>query len=263
MNQIIPFTYESSELRTLTLDGEPWFIAADVCKILEIANPTDAIKRLDEDEKARFNLGLPGGGTNVVNESGLYNLILGSRKPEAKEFKRWVTHEVIPSIRKTGSYGTPQLSGPALYLAAIEQAQSEIAALEAKTRELEPKADSFDGFLSSRGDYSLNEGAKLLARNGVPDIGQNRLRDHLLRWGWLYRGRKNRLRAAQAAIEAGRLAERTSWYYDDETGEKLAGAVQAVITPKGLDDVKARLMREQGFALVDADGKVLAEVEAS
>lgn len=261
MQEIIPFDYESSELRTLMLDGEPWFVAADVCAILEIGNPSQALTRLDDDELTLISN--EGRQTNVVNEPGLYNLILGSRKPEAKAFKRWVTHEVIPSIRKTGSYGTPQLTGPALYLAAIEQAQGEIAALEAKNRALAPKADSFDGFLSSVGDYSLNEGAKLLARNGVPNMGQNRLRDHLLRWGWLYRGRKERLRASQAAIETGRLAERTSWYYDEETGERQAGAVQAVITPKGLDDVKARLMREQGFILSDADGKVLAEVRTA
>ena len=80
-------------------DGEPWFVAADVCKALEVQNPTDAIKKLDEDEKARLNLGLSGGDTNVVNEPGLYGLVLRSRKPEAKAFKRWITHEVIPSIR--------------------------------------------------------------------------------------------------------------------------------------------------------------------
>lgn len=104
MNQIQKlFNYHGSQLRTVVVDNEPWFVAKDVCEILEIKNPTDALKRLDEDERARFNLGRQG-DTNIVNEYGLYNLVLGSRKPEAKEFKRWITHEVIPSIRKTGSY---------------------------------------------------------------------------------------------------------------------------------------------------------------
>ena len=98
--------FESAEfgkVRTIVKDGEPWFVAVDVCDSLDIKNPSDALKRLDEDERARFNLGRQG-EVNMVNEYGLYNLILGSRKDEAKRFKRWITHEVVPSIRKTGSY---------------------------------------------------------------------------------------------------------------------------------------------------------------
>ncbi len=98
---------EFGQVRTVVKDGEPWFVAKDVCDALEILNPSDALKRLDYDERARFNLGRQG-ETNMVNEYGLYNLILGSRKPEAKTFKRWITHEVIPTIRKHGMYATPQ-----------------------------------------------------------------------------------------------------------------------------------------------------------
>ena len=93
------------EIRVIEKDGQPWFVAKDVCDILEIQNTTDATKRLDADEVTRFNLGGLTGETNLVNEYGLYSLILGSRKPEAKRFKRWVTHEVLPSIRQNGSYG--------------------------------------------------------------------------------------------------------------------------------------------------------------
>lgn len=98
-------------IRVMTINNEPWFVAADVCKALEIGNPTMALSRLDEDEKMTLSLteghsGVRGGAqmANVVNEPGLYTLVLGSRKPEAKEFKRWITHEVIPTIRKTGGY---------------------------------------------------------------------------------------------------------------------------------------------------------------
>ncbi|MCK8827708.1 hypothetical protein MWH25_08120 [Natroniella acetigena] len=80
-----------------------WFVAKDVCDALGLSNPSVAVNRLDDDERAKFNLGRQG-KTNFVNEHGLYNLVLGSRKPEAKKFKRWITHEVIPSIRKTGNY---------------------------------------------------------------------------------------------------------------------------------------------------------------
>lgn len=109
MNQLQIFkNSDFGEVRTITIDNEPWFVATDVCSALEIKNVTDVVKRLDEDERSRFNLGRQG-ETNVVNEYGLYNLVLGSRKPEAKQFKRWITHDVIPQIRKTGSY-MPDLS---------------------------------------------------------------------------------------------------------------------------------------------------------
>ncbi|MCK6203959.1 phage antirepressor [Bacillus infantis] len=106
MNQLQKvFNYGESEIRTVLKGEEVWFVAGDVCEVLDIKNPTDAIKRLDEDERARFNLGRQG-EANIINEPGLYSLVLGSKKPEAKSFKRWVTHEVLPSIRKHGAYMT-------------------------------------------------------------------------------------------------------------------------------------------------------------
>lgn len=107
MSQIIPFEFESHALRVnLDAAGQPWFVAADVCAALELPETHKAIARLDDDEKGRNSIPTPGGQQemSVVNESGIYNLVLGSRKPEAKRFKRWITHEVLPSIRKTGSY---------------------------------------------------------------------------------------------------------------------------------------------------------------
>jgi len=109
MSQIIPFEFESHALRVnLDAAGQPWFVAADVCAALDLPDTHKAIARLDDDEKGRNSIPTPGGqqDMSVVNESGLYNLVLGSRKPEAKRFKRWVTHEVLPSIRKTGSYAS-------------------------------------------------------------------------------------------------------------------------------------------------------------
>lgn len=105
MNDIQVFSNEKfGQVRTVMQDGEPWFVAADACRALEHSNVTVAVERLDDDEKAKFNLGLPGGPTTCINEPGLYSLVLGSRKKEAKDFKRWITHEVIPTIRKTGGY---------------------------------------------------------------------------------------------------------------------------------------------------------------
>jgi len=110
MNQLVAFNFESKHVRVvLGEDGEPWFVAADVCASLELPETHKAVVRLDEDEKGRNSIPTPGGQQEmtVVNESGLFNLVLGSRKPEAKRFKRWVTHEVLPSIRKTGAYVVP------------------------------------------------------------------------------------------------------------------------------------------------------------
>ena len=103
------------EVRTTIRDNEPWFVAADVCRALEIKNPSDALLRLDEDEKALVSIeGLSRGNDkgNIVNEPGLYTLVLGSRKPAAKAFKRWITHEVLPALRKTGRYSIEDESDP-------------------------------------------------------------------------------------------------------------------------------------------------------
>ncbi len=117
--ELIPFDFEGRPVRVVTdAQGEPWFVAADVCAVLELPNTTRALARLDPDEQALISIqGISRGNdqVNVVNEPGLYSLVLGSRKREAKRFKRWVTHEVLPAIRKTGRYvlsGTPALPAP-------------------------------------------------------------------------------------------------------------------------------------------------------
>src|SRR5690554_2870682 len=106
MNQLTKI-FHGQELRIVEKDNEVWFVAKDVCDILDIKNTTQAVSKLDEDERSMLNIGRQG-MTNVVNEFGLYNLVLTSRKPTARRFKRWVTHEVIPSIRKHGAYMTPE-----------------------------------------------------------------------------------------------------------------------------------------------------------
>lgn len=110
MNDIKLFEKERfGKVRIVTINNEPWFVASDICKALDIANTTQAVQRLDDDEKSMLNIGLSGGLTNCVNEYGLYNLILASRKKEARDFKRWITHEVIPSIRQCGIYATDKV----------------------------------------------------------------------------------------------------------------------------------------------------------
>ncbi len=152
------FVYDGMNVRTAIVSGEPWFVAADVCRILKIANPSDALSRLDDDEKNTLVLtdGIPGNpGKRVVNEPGLYTLILGSRKPEAKAFKRWVTHEVIPAIRRNGMYATEAiLDNPDLAIAAFTRLKEErerrvsvellATAQQQQIAELQPKASYYD-----------------------------------------------------------------------------------------------------------------------
>lgn len=103
MNDLQIFSYNGSQVRTVEKDGQPWWVLKDVCEVLEVKNPSDVFKRLDEDERGRLNLGRQG-EANIINESGLYNVILRSDKPQAKPFRKWVTSEVLPTIRKTGQY---------------------------------------------------------------------------------------------------------------------------------------------------------------
>lgn len=138
MNEMQVFDSEQfGEIRTVKIDGEPWFVAADVCRALDHSNVTVALDRLDEDERAKFNLGQVSEHgvyqrreTNIVNEFGLYSLILGSRKPEARAFKRWITHEVLPSIRRTGGYGKATDETVAALTTALRDAQAENARLK-------------------------------------------------------------------------------------------------------------------------------------
>lgn len=125
MNEMQVFEREEfGQIRTVTRDGEPWFVAVDVCRALELSDTHKAVARLDDDEKGRNSIPTPGGlqDVTIVNEPGLYTLVLGSRKPEAKAFKRWITHEVLPSIRKTGVYAADaKLMEAAKLIATCEQ----------------------------------------------------------------------------------------------------------------------------------------------
>ena len=106
MNKIIPFDYHGNEVRSLMINNEPWFVAKDVCNVLELGDTSKSIARLDDDEKGTNSIPTLGGSQemSIVSESGLYSLTLGSKKPEAKPFKRWITHDVLPTLRKTGAY---------------------------------------------------------------------------------------------------------------------------------------------------------------
>lgn len=137
-NKIQVWNYESSEIRTVQVNGEPWFVLADVCKVLELSSPHKVAERLDGDEKGRNQIPTLGGVQEmaVVNESGLYAVILRSDKPQAKPFRKWVTSEVLPSIRKHGSYSVQSqfadLSPQLQVLIQMETRQKQIEARQAE-----------------------------------------------------------------------------------------------------------------------------------
>lgn len=152
------------EIRVVQKDGEPWFVAADVCRVLELGDTGKATSRLDEDELTRIKI-VSGGQSRemiVVNEPGLYSLVLGSRKPEAKAFKRWITHDVIPSIRRTGSYSLPKDYPAALRALADEAEKNQRLAAENERQwqeiaDFQPKRQYLDTILASPGALAITQ----------------------------------------------------------------------------------------------------------
>lgn len=173
-------------VRIILQDNEPWFVAKDVCECLAISKHRDAISRLDTDERGSLKVDTLGGKQEMatVNEYGLYSLVLSSRKPEAKEFKRWITHEVLPSLRK---YGTYSMDIPKTLPDALKAYANEIEAhnqTKALLEEQKPKVLFADAVSTSDTDILIGDLAKLLNQNGH-SIGQNRLFERLRNEGFL------------------------------------------------------------------------------
>lgn len=211
MNELKVFdNAEFGQIRTVTIDNEPWFVASDICKALDLSNPTVAVQRLDDDERSKFNLGRQG-EASVVNEYGLYNLVLASRKQGAKEFKRWITHEVIPSIRKNGGYiaGQETLSDDELLSKALMVAQRKIeeknqfiAMQSNRIEEMRPKEIFADAVSASKTSILVGDLAKMICQNGV-QIGQKRLFEWMRNNGYLMKSGSSRNMPAQRYVEQG------------------------------------------------------------
>lgn len=247
--KILPFSYDGQTVNVLELDADGWLVGSDVARALGYANPSDALSRVHPEDRRTATLALREGSRIVsrertlINESGLYFLVLGSTLASARAFQRWVTHEVLPSIRKRGGYLTPEAAEAALTDPDfIIRLATELKAERARVAELTPKAEAFDGFISTKGDLSLNEAAKEIARTGVL-TGEKRLRDALILWGWMYRDQQGKPRAYQAQIDNGRLAEKAQWHYHPETGEKVLDSPQVRMTAKGMEAARQRLTK--------------------
>lgn len=241
MNEIQTFT--SDQFGTIRAvrdeDGEPMFVAKDVCTALEVKNSRDAIARLDNDERGVVLIDTPGGEQQMqaVNEAGLYVLVLSSRKPEAKAFKRWVTHEVLPALRRDGGYmvaradETPEeLMARALKAAdaTLARVRDENARLTRRNQVLEPKAAFFDSVMESDGLISVRAAAKVL-KSYDREMGERRLRQMLRDACYLEKRTRS---ATAAAIGRGYMKERPFAITHSDGRREMDH--YGCLTPKGL-----------------------------
>jgi anti-repressor protein len=189
MNEVQLFNFESHEVRSLLINSEPWFVGRDIAEILGYKKPENAIaNHVDDDDKTTTLI--QGIGSNyksktmIINESGLYALIFGSKLESAQKFKRWVTSEVLPALRKTGQYQVKELSGSELMAKALIEAQSVLAAKDKVIEEMKPKVVFADAVATSHTSILVGELAKILKQNGI-DMGQKRLFAWLREKGYL------------------------------------------------------------------------------
>lgn len=232
MNNIQIFKYENNDVRTVEMNGEPWFVLKDVCVVLGLGTVSKVADRLDADEKGMNQIHTPGGmqDVTVINESGLYNVILRSDKPEAKPFRKWVTSEVLPSIRKNGGYiaGQEQLTPSELMAKALLVANKTLAEREARISELtvqnaimQPKAEYFDELVDRNLLTSFRDTAKQLG------VEEKKFISFLMEKKYIYRDKKAKL--MPYADKNNGLFE-VKECFNEKT--KWSGT-QTLITPKG------------------------------
>jgi anti-repressor protein len=195
MCKLQTFFYNNNKVRIVMKDGEPWFVLKDVCDVLGIGNNRDVVTRLDDDEKGVDNIDTLGGNQKliIISESGFYKVIMLSRKQEAKKFQRWVTHEVLPSIRKHGAYITASkmeeiMDDPENLVRLLNSLKTENKQLQLQIENDRPKILFADAITTSHCTIVVGELAKILKSNGV-EIGQNRLFEHLRQRGFLIKRR--------------------------------------------------------------------------
>lgn len=244
--EIQTFNFNNNPVRTLTDEnGEPWFSGQDVCNILDTG--TNHLREyLDEDEITNIrttDIGQNGGKAPVfISESGLYKLIMRSRKPEAKEFQRWVTHEVLPSIRKTGGYiptsesdSDEAIMAKALLIAqkTIERNAQQLRAKDRRIMELEPKAQALDAFTNVEDRLLVRDAAKVLSNAGTP-ISEKQLREWMADNGWIYKANCSWHATARHCTAGHLVMVMSQSHVTKADGTKFAYPPTVRITRKGL-----------------------------
>lgn len=247
MNQLQVFNNEElGQVRTVVQGEDVWFVAKDVCEVLEIKNTTQAMQKLDPEERTMFNIGRQG-ETNIVNESDLYSLIMTSRKPQAKAFKKWVTSEVLPSIRKHGAYMTDQVLEQAVtnpdfmigILTNLKEEQAKRIEAERKVLQQQPLVTFAEACMQSDKSLKVSEVAKLAAKHNVK-IGQRQLFAKLREWELMF---KRSTEPTQKAVER-ELFEVAQGVKEKPNGEAFTWTT-TYVTPKGQAYIIDRLKKEQ------------------
>ena len=232
MNELQIFNSEEfGEIRTVTIDNEPWFVAKDVCEALKHTNPTMAMQMLEEDERTKLSLGRAG-ETNVINESGLYTLIIKSNLPNAKKFRKWVTSEVLPSIRKNGGYiaNQEQMTPEQIVANALIVAQNIITQKDKQIEEMKPKADYFDELVDRNLLTNFRDTAKEFG------VKESYFINWLLEKNYIYRDCKGKLQPYAASIDKGLFEiKEFSSKYSNHAG------TQTLVTPRGRETFRLLL----------------------
>ena len=248
MNNLQVFNYNGNEVRTIQKDGEPWWVLKDVCEVLGLSSPHKVFDRLDEDEKGRNQIPTPGGEQEmtVINESGLYNVILRSDKPEAKPFRKWVTSEVLPSIRKHGAYMTPETLEQAILnpdmmiklCTALKDEQDKNKALQAVNSSLtvdnqimKPKADYFDELVDRNLLTNFRETAKQL------QVKEKDFIRFLLEKKFIYRDKRGPI---QPYADKNNGLFEVKEFSNEKTG---FASTQTLITPKGRETFRLLFLK--------------------
>lgn len=230
---------EFGSVRVVSKEGEPFFCLADVCKMLELSNPSVVSQRLDDDERTKLDLGRQGEAT-FINESGLYSVILRSEKPNAKQFRKWVTSEVLPSIRKHGGYmvskeneTTEELLARAYMIAqeTLKRKEQRLLEAENKIKEDAPKVNYFNGLVERGNNLCFRDTAKLLG------IGEKAFIFMLIDHKYIYRDAKGRLKPIAGYV--GKYFVLKEWNATD----KAKAGTQTLITVEGREKFK-RLIEE-------------------
>lgn len=255
-NEIRKFDFRGASLRTLTDEaGEPWFVLKDCMSILDLGNPTETVKMFDDDEFSTTEVIDSIGRRQqayIISEPGLYRLVMRSRKPEAKEFQRWVTHKVLPQIRKTGGYiptsesdSDEDIMARAVLVAQkiIKQKNQQIIEQQSRIDELQPKASAWDNFVDIDDAFSVRDSAKLLSNLGRT-VGQTELFEWLDRHDWIFRENKH-WSARQSRINAGHLMMVPSKSHGThKDGTPFAFPPTVKVTRKGLALIARRFGEE-------------------
>ncbi|MDR2294724.1 MAG: phage antirepressor [Microbacterium sp.] len=236
------FRFDGAEVRTVVIDGEPWFVLADVVAALGLVRSASAVAdRLDDGVRQTYpildSLGRTQRAT-VISEPGVYEVAIRSDAPSARTFRTWLTREVIPAIRRTGQYVAPRTVEDQL-ADAVMLAQGIIAKRDEAIAELTPRAEAWDALADAEGDYSVGDAAKMLARAGI-ETGPQRLFEYLAGIRWIFR-RDGHWCAYADVVDRGMLTHRPQSHRHPRTGAVVLDAPQIRVTVKGLNRLRERI----------------------